>query len=91
MLLLHSLNASGLRTCGKMTAILEGIKGDILCLQETRWDKNSVEAATNIWNGNIFHNNGTIKSSGVATLIKNNNINDSKLVHKDDNGRLLII
>ena len=91
MLLLHSLNANGLRTCGRINSILSSPGCDILCIQETRWDDSSVEAATKTYKGKIYYNNGTNKSCGIATLINSNNIENSKLIYKDNNGRVLII
>lgn len=90
MLLLHSFNVNGLRTSGKINAILKETRSSILCLQETRWDEGNIETAQGIWKGKIIVNNGTEKSGGVAVLIKQNCIKSSKVVHKDKVGRLLI-
>uniref|UniRef100_A0A3B4WB51 exodeoxyribonuclease III n=1 Tax=Seriola lalandi dorsalis TaxID=1841481 RepID=A0A3B4WB51_SERLL len=91
MLLLHSLNVNGLRTCGRMKNILSNPACDVLCLQETRWDEDSLKAATKINKGEIYYNNGTNKSCGIATIINTNMIENSKLIYKDNEGRILII
>ncbi|XDV53672.1 hypothetical protein PO909_022110 [Leuciscus waleckii] len=42
------------------------------------------------WEGDIIVNHGTIKSCGVATLIKGDRLNSVKQVYKDGKGRLLV-
>ena len=91
MLHLASLNINGLRTNSKQESIFKNLKSDILCLQETRWDKTNEINCMKLWEGDIYTNNGTGKSCGVAILVKKGIIENVNCVHKDENGRCLII
>lgn len=50
----------------------------IICLQETNWMKEK----------ETF---GSVRAQGVTILLKENCINDMKLIHGDKNGRMLFI
>ena len=50
-----------------------------------------MKAAAKIYKGKIYHNNGTNKSCGIATLINTNIIEKSNLIYSDNKGRILII
>ena len=91
MLLLTSLNVRGLRAQEKIRHILYLLKGDIVCLQETRWDGRTEGEVRQMWEGDIFTNNGTINSCGVAVLFKKDLVDSINIVHKDKEGRVLII
>lgn len=93
LLMLHvtSLNVNGLRTKAKIDSVLTTLKVDILCLQETWWDQDSLHYATKCWDGPIYSNFGSDKSCGVAILFKENTVANINEIYKDDQGRVLII
>ena len=92
-LMLHctSLNVNGLRTNFKQDSVFQKIKTDILCLQETRWDGVCEKNCAKLWDGDIYTNNGTGKSCGVATLIKKGIMENVKCIYKDGNGRCIVV
>jgi len=66
---ISSLNVNGLRNNAKMGSILSQLRPD-LCVQETRWDVNSVKHWKQQWDGEIYSNEGSCTSCGVAVLFK---------------------
>ena len=86
-----SLNINGLRSKQKQEMFLNQAKADILCLQETRWDEGNENDIKKLWEGDVYVQNGTQRSCGVATMIKKGVMNNVKCVHKDRKGRLIII
>uniref|UniRef100_A0A3B4ZZ53 Uncharacterized protein n=1 Tax=Stegastes partitus TaxID=144197 RepID=A0A3B4ZZ53_9TELE len=91
MLRLVSLNACGLRTAIKITGVLAGGKGKIMCLQETRWDEKIVREVQKQWRGKIFTCNVTNSVRGVAVLVPEEFGEKSKMIGKDTEGRLIIV
>lgn len=62
---LSSFNGNGLR-------VVVALNADILCLQETHWTDEIMMNVKEMWNGHIYVNHGSIRSCGVAILIKEN-------------------
>lgn len=91
MLLLFSLNANGLRSRGKLQQILDSEKSDIYCLQETKWDNETLESYTVGWQGSVFTSCGPNSTSGVAIFLRPHKVTDVKLVYSDTEGRVLVI
>ena len=89
-LVIFSLNANGLRTEYKRNAILD-IRADILCLQETRWDDNLLNMSRKQWKGQIYVSEGTPRARGVAICFNSSKITGINLVHRDLEGRLLVV
>ena len=89
-LVIFSLNANGLRTEYKRNAILD-MRADILCLQETRWDDNLFNISRKQWKGQIYFSEGTPRARGVAICFNSAKITGINLVHRDLEGRLLVV
>ena len=85
-----SLNINGLRSKPKQDMFFNQAKADILCLQETRWDEGNEKDIKKLWEGEVYVQNGSQKSCGVATMIKKGAMANVKCVHKDKKGRFII-
>ena len=92
---LISLNVRGLRDIYKRRKVFKWFdeqKADIVFIQETHYDKASVNAYDLLWKGASFHSLGTSNSRGVSILLKPElDIKDIKCKYIDKEGRLLII
>lgn len=64
------MNSNSLRNIDNLKHILKQTEGDIICFQETHWTDEKKDQVSKIWSGEIFSANGSIKSCGVATLLK---------------------
>lgn len=86
-----SFNVNGLRNMEKMDEMLNTIKTDIICLQETRWTNEVMDNIKKKWNGMIYTNNGSNKSCGVAILMKTERLSKIKEVEINNVGRIVIV
>uniref|UniRef100_A0A8C5ACM8 exodeoxyribonuclease III n=1 Tax=Gadus morhua TaxID=8049 RepID=A0A8C5ACM8_GADMO len=66
-------------------------EADILCLQETRWDDNLLNMSRKQWKGQIYVSEGTPRARGVAICFNSAKITGINLVHRDLEGRLLVV
>ena len=91
---LFSFNCRGLGNDIKRRSVFKWLKkqhGGIVLVQETH-STNSIENKwRKEWDGEIFFSHGTSKSRGVMILIPPNLSCVASVVHKDEEGRLLII
>ena len=67
-----SLNVRGLRDNMKRRSIFENYRNrcDILCLQETHSDEESIQMWKNEWGGQLIVSHGTSTARGVMILVK---------------------
>ena len=70
---------------------LEGLGGNILCLQETHWVERDLCSIKNLWKGDCFINGSKSNSRGVAILLKPNFEYSVSNVSANDEGNLLSI
>lgn len=95
MLTINSFNANGLRNIKKMQTICtmcEIYKIDVLCLQETFWDQESIQTIEKIWNGKVFCNNYDASNrKGVAILVTNEISTSVKNIEYGSKGRIIKI
>ena len=91
---LTSVNAQGLRSSDRRQAafrFFQRHRYDIIFLQETHWTDDLFSTIKRDWNGDLFCNNGTDSSRGVAILISPHfnytHINTSQ----DSSGRILSV
>lgn len=86
-----SLNANGLRNKNKLDSTLKQLKSEIICLQETNWDVSLRENVIKQWGGKVISNEGTPNSCGVASLFQANIFKTINEVHRDREGRVLVV
>ena len=89
-----SANCQGLRDKTKRADVinyLEGLGGNIICLQETHWVNKDIGSVKNIWKGECFINGFKTNSRGVAVLIKPNFEYKIRETIANKEGNLLIL
>lgn len=91
MLNVSSFNTNGLRSRSKFDQVMQLCTSDIICLQETNWDDEIIENFKRSWKGEIYANNGSKRSCGVAILVKEGSVRNIKPIHCDINGRIMIL
>ena len=65
------------------------VGSDIVCLQETHWDDECMREIEREWGGQIYVNNGGVKSRGVAILVKRGAIENVRECVNDGDGRVI--
>lgn len=85
------LNGNGLRDIKKVERVIEILKADVICFQETHWSEEMMESVKNVWKEDIFVNHGNNKERGVAILIKREKVKHVNQVFNDGKGRLLAL
>jgi len=90
-MLLLSLNARGLRKEEKTSAVIFQSHFDILCVQETKWDCIKEAEIASKWEGEMFSSISSNTSGGVAVFLKKGLFHRSQLVHKDKEGKIIVI
>ena len=83
-----SFNANGLRDGAKLQKAIVALKGDIICFQETHWTDEMMNDVQKIWDGYVFVSHGSVRSCGVAILVKNG-FKEVKETYRDDDGRVI--
>ena len=65
-------NVRGLRDLVKMKEVFYHLrpKADVICIQETHFDKNQENFIRSNWGGEVFFSHGTTAARGVAILLK---------------------
>lgn len=87
-----SLNANGLRNYQKVDAILEKNKDkDIVCLQETNWDKKLIEYVRGKWGGGVYALEGEGKRSDVVVMFGRDLGEERGCTYIDEGGRCIVI
>ncbi|CAG2243758.1 unnamed protein product [Mytilus edulis] len=92
MVLLVSHNCNGIRNIDKFkkyVSIMSEKNVDFMLFQETFWDDQLVQNVKHLYNGDIYHSDGTNNRQGVAILVKSNLCANVKQIYKDNNGRFL--
>lgn len=66
-------------------------KGNIILAQETHFTATNAPFVQSEWNGEVLHNFGTSQSCGVAIFLTKNLEYEIIDVHRDNDGRLLLV
>uniref|UniRef100_A0A3B3TZ47 exodeoxyribonuclease III n=1 Tax=Poecilia latipinna TaxID=48699 RepID=A0A3B3TZ47_9TELE len=90
-MLLLSLNARGLCREEKVNAVIFQSHCDILCLQETKWDILKEKEMSQKWKGKMFSAISSTQAGGVAIFVREGLFNNCHLVHRDQQGKFIII
>ena len=91
---LASVNTQGLRSVDRRQAafrFFQRHKYDLIFLQETHWTGDLLSTIKRDWNGDIFCNNGTDSSRGVAILISPHFNYTLINTSQDSSGRVLAV
>uniref|UniRef100_A0A3B3XMY7 exodeoxyribonuclease III n=1 Tax=Poecilia mexicana TaxID=48701 RepID=A0A3B3XMY7_9TELE len=91
LMLLLSLNARGLRREEKVNAVIFQSHFDILCLQETKWGISQEKEMSHKWKGKMFSSTSSTQAGGVAIFMREGLFNNCHLIHKDQQGKFIII
>ena len=86
-----SINVNSLRGKQKYNTFFSNTQPDILLLQETKWDLDTIKNISQLWRGKIIAENGTQKACGVAIMFKEGKVDDINVVYKNGNGRIVIV
>jgi len=89
-----SLNVRGLANFRKRRSIFNWCrrtKADLILLQETHSSSETEFQWQNEWGGKIYFSHGSHNSRGVAVVCKNGSNIDVKQIHRDNNGRIIIV
>lgn len=91
-LCLVSINVRGLSSKLKFENIINLTKqSDILCIQETGWNKTIVDYFKKFWHGEIWYSNYLNNKKGLAILIRRGVVESTNVLFKDNNGRILTV
>ena len=92
---LISLNVRGLRNNYKKRKVFKWFQEqnvDIVLLQETHFDKKTVNCNNMLWKGEMYHSFGTTNSKGVSILLKRGfDTKDITCKYIDEEGRIIIL
>lgn len=88
---LVSLNVRGLRSPMRLHSVTHSTKRDILCVQETWWERPHLQSALDLNVGEVFCALGSARSRGVAVFIRPGLFGSSTLVHSDPGGACTVI
>lgn len=94
MFTLQSINANGLREVNKFKSLCGWLidqRCDFCLIQETFWSDDFVSEIEHLWDGGIFYNNAHNNRAGVAVLVNNKWKSKVKVLHKDNEGRTIIV
>lgn len=88
-----TFNARGLLDLKKIQNVIEKCKrADVIALQETNWRDDVMDVFKREWEGGLFYNNGDGRMGrGVAFLMKENVFKMSKVMHKDQLGKCIVV
>ena len=89
MIRITSFNANGLRDRNRRQQTLMVCEADIICLQETHWDEEVMRVVEREWMGDMYVNNGGVKSRGVAILVKRGVVENVTKCVDDGDGRVI--
>ena len=91
---LCSLNCQGLGNKNKRERLFQWVnyqKCNILFAQETHFEEKIIREINNEFTGNVYSSFGNTQSRGVSIFIKNNVEFKFIDLHKDEEGRVLIL
>lgn len=88
---LVSQNIHGLRGVSRIQFCCTALDCDVLCMQECRWTRETVEGVRDFWVGVFFCNLSHDGSGGVAVFLRRGVFDDVEEVFHDDLGRMIVL